>query len=57
MAFAGQKNHGAKEYLPGYYVKNWNELNKPLAYNMTKYTGGGMLETVLKSKKLVPSPS
>jgi hypothetical protein len=48
MAFAGVKNHGTNEFLPGYYIKKWNELNKPLSYNMSKYKGGGMLETVLR---------
>jgi hypothetical protein len=30
MAYAGVKNHGAKEHLPSYFVKKWNnELEKP----------------------------
>ena len=44
MAFAGKKNYGVKEHIPGYYVKNWNELNKPLSYKMSNYKGGGMLD-------------
>jgi hypothetical protein len=58
MAFAGVKNHGNKEHLPGYFVKKWNnELEKPNLRNISKYEGGGMLESHLRSKKMVPSPS
>lgn len=58
MAWAGVRNHGAKEHLPGYYVKKWNnELEKPNLRKISEYNGGGMIEFAIKQKKMVPSPT
>ena len=47
-----------QEGLPGYEIPTWNhDRDKPVQYNMSKYNGGGMLDTIIKSKSLVPSPS
>ena len=49
MAWAGVRNHGNKEHLPGYYVKKWNnELEKPDQRKLSVFKGGGMIESAIK---------
>lgn len=58
MAFAGVKNHGSKNFLPEYENKKWNvELEKPDTRKISLFKGGGMLDSHLRSKKIVPSPN
>lgn len=59
MATNGISNLRNKDdTLPGYSIPKWNhDRDKALMYGMSKYNGGGMLDTIIKSKRLVPSPS
>ena len=53
MATNGISNlRNKSDSLPGYSIPKWNhDRDRALQYNMSKYNGGGMLDTIVKSKR------
>ena len=52
------KNDAEEQGIKGYAYPPSSINNKPIMYGIPKGKAyGGMLDTVLRSKKLVPSPS
>lgn len=55
MTNAGMRGRNSNDRISNYEVPK-NNLRTPAQYNISKYNGGGFLDTILKTKKYVPSP-